>query len=85
MRLGEKITDFELSGYPVRIECGERDIENNMLVISSRITGEKQIISIDQVTETIERMMAEGQVELLKRSRERLLSNVVACETLEDI
>jgi len=85
VRLGEKITDFELSGYPVRIECGERDIENNMLVISSRITGEKQIISIDQVTETIERMMAEGQVELLKRSRERLLSNVVACETLEDI
>jgi hypothetical protein len=56
-----------------------------MLVISSRITGEKQIISIDQVTETIERMMSEGQVELLKRSRERLLSNVVACETLEDI
>jgi prolyl-tRNA synthetase len=85
VRLGEKITDFELSGYPVRIECGERDIENNMLVISSRITGEKQIISIDQVTETIERMMTEGQVELLKRSRERLLSNVVACETLEDI
>jgi len=85
VRLGEKITDFELSGYPVRIECGERDIENNNLVISSRITGEKQIISIDHVTETIERMMAEGQVELLKRSRERLLSNVVACETLEDI
>ena len=34
VRLWEKITDFELSGYPVRIECWERDIENNKMALT---------------------------------------------------
>lgn len=85
VRLGEKITDFELSGYPVRIECGERDIENNNCIVASRITWEKVIISIDDLESTIERMLVEWQKELFKRSRERLQSNVVACYSMEDI
>lgn len=37
-RLGEKIGDWEQSGYPVRIECGERDIEGGKCVVASRIS-----------------------------------------------
>lgn len=58
-RLGEKIYDFELSGYPVRVECGERDIENNVCVVASRITGDKQIVPFDQIVTTIEKMLVE--------------------------
>lgn len=85
VRLWEKITDFELSGYPIRIECGERDIENNVCVVASRITGEKQVVTLDELNTRIARLLEQWQQELLKRSSERLKSNVIACSTLEDI
>jgi prolyl-tRNA synthetase len=56
VRLGEKITDWELSGYPIRIECGERDEESRSCVVVSRITGEKVITPLETLVATIERM-----------------------------
>lgn len=85
VKLGEKITDFELSGYPIRIECWERDIENNVCVVTSRITGEKQIVNLDNLPETIQNLIEEGQNELFKRSQQRLRENTIACDTLEQV
>lgn len=85
VRLWEKITDFELSGYPIRIECGERDIESNSCVVASRITWEKIIIELKELNNTIGRMLTEWQDELFKRSRERLQNNVVPCYSIEEI
>jgi prolyl-tRNA synthetase len=85
VRLWEKITDFELSGYPIRIECGERDIEASNCVIVSRITQEKLVVSIDEINKTVDRMLEEWQTELLKRSTQRLKSNVVPCYSIEEI
>ncbi|MDR1987235.1 MAG: hypothetical protein LBQ24_00215 [Candidatus Peribacteria bacterium] len=53
------MTDFELSGYPIRIECGERDIEASNCVIVSRITQEKLVVSIDEINKTVDRMLEE--------------------------
>lgn len=85
IRLGEKIGDFEQSGYPVRIECGERDMENGKCVLASRITGEKVIISLEEITTTLKRMLEEGQIALRTASRKRLEENIVPCYTMEDI
>lgn len=85
VRLWEKITDFELSGFPVRIECWERDIENNVCVVASRITWEKQVVSLDELSNLVNKIHEEWQKELLKRSQERLRANIVACYSLEDI
>lgn len=85
VRLGEKIGDWEQSGYPIRIECGERDIENNKCVIVSRISGEKLILDHNETELTIARMHQEWQQTLLEKSRKRLEENTIACETLEDV
>lgn len=85
VRLWEKITDFELSGYPVRIECWERDIEEWKVVIASRITWEKEIVKLEDINSTIDRYFIEWQKELLNRSTQRLKSNVVACYSIEEI
>jgi prolyl-tRNA synthetase len=84
-RLGEKITDWEISGYPIRIECGERDRQAGKCVIASRITGEKSIVTLDEVVATVSRMNEEGQAKLLADSRRRLEENTVACFGMEDI
>lgn len=85
VRLGEKITDWEQSGYPVRIECGERDMEARKCVVVSRITGEKVIIELSEIQNTIARMHEEGQTVLRAKSRQRLIENTVLCHTLEDV
>lgn len=85
VRLGEKITDWEQSGYPIRIECWERDMEARKCVVVSRITGEKVIIELTDVPSTIERMHEEGQTTLRARSRQRLIENTIPCHTLEDV
>lgn len=85
VRLGEKITDWEQSGYPVRIECGERDMEARKCVVVSRITGEKVIISIEEVEQTVARMHEEGQSALRAKSKQRLMENTVPCTTLDEV
>ena len=85
IRLGEKIGDFEQGGYPIRIECGERDIENGKCVIASRITGEKAIISLEEMPTTLAHMLEEGQNSLRTASRKRLEENITPCYTMEDI
>lgn len=84
-RLGEKINDFELSGYPVRIECGERDLQFGKCVVASRISGEKVVIERSELSTTVDKMHTQGQQMLLEASTKRLRENTVACETLEDV
>jgi prolyl-tRNA synthetase len=84
-RLGEKITDWEIGGYPIRIECGERDRENGKCVVVSRISGEKEIVSLEEVRDTVIRMSEEGQALLLATSKKRLQENTVACHSLEEV
>lgn len=57
VRLGEKINDWELSGYPIRIEYGPRDIPNNTVVIADRITGEKQVIPLAELVSTVQKLL----------------------------
>lgn len=85
VRLGEKINDWELSGYPVRIECGQRDLENGNCVMVSRITGEKVILKLEEVAANLERMLEEGQQHLLEQSGKRLKDNIVPCQTVDEI
>jgi prolyl-tRNA synthetase len=84
-RLGEKIWDWEQSGYPVRLECGERDIENNKCVVASRITGEKVIIDRTEASNLIAKIHTEWQQILLEKSRNRVQENTIACMTLEEV
>ena len=84
-RLGEKINDFELSGYPVRIECGERDLQSGKCVVASRISGEKVVIERSELATTVDHMHIQGQEMLFEASSKRLKENTVACETLEDV
>lgn len=85
VRFGEKIKDFELSGYPVAIVVGEQECANNICTIISRISWEKIQVPLTEVNSTIERLFQEGQKELFLRSQQRLRDNTVPCDSMEDI
>ncbi len=85
VRLGEKINDWELSGYPVRVEYGPRDIANNVVVIADRISGEKQTVALSDLKQTVENLLNQGQKTLFERTQKRLRDNTVLCSNEADI
>ena len=72
VRLGEKINDWELSGYPIRIEYGPRDMAQSQVVVADRILGEKHITPISDLKKMTETLLEKGQEALLEKSRNRL-------------
>lgn len=54
---GWKFNEWELKGVPVRLEVGPRDIENGQVVLARRDTHEKITCPIENVAETIAKLM----------------------------
>ncbi|MDD2566061.1 MAG: His/Gly/Thr/Pro-type tRNA ligase C-terminal domain-containing protein [Candidatus Gracilibacteria bacterium] len=84
-RFGEKITDFELSGYPVAIVVGQKEMEENLCTVISRITGEKIQVKVSEVSATVEDFFSKGQAQLFAASKARLENNIVPCYSIEEI
>ncbi|MFT4309121.1 MAG: proline--tRNA ligase [Candidatus Woesearchaeota archaeon] len=68
---GYKYNEHELKGVPIRIEAGPRDIENNNVIMVRRDTGEKKIVSLDEISDTIVFMLNAIQENLYKTAKER--------------
>jgi prolyl-tRNA synthetase len=53
---GWKYNEWELKGVPIRINIGQRDIENNTIEIVRRDKKQKQIISLIKLKENMEKI-----------------------------
>lgn len=93
VRLWEKLTDFELSWYPLAVVFWARDItdpwvcKNWKCEIRSRITWEKEIIDINPwiLNEKIEEALNKWQKHLLEQSRNRIENSIVPCANISEI
>ncbi len=65
---GWKFSEYEMKGVPIRLEIGPKDIEKNQVVLARRDTGEKQIVSIDNLENTVKQLLEEIQSNLLQRA-----------------
>jgi prolyl-tRNA synthetase len=50
MRPGEKHFHWEQRGVPFRIEVGPRDVAGRNFVLKNRMTGEKSVVSFDELS-----------------------------------
>ena len=69
---GWKFSQYEMTGVPVRLELGPRDIESGSCVLVSRVTREKVVVSLDNIEEAVAEALARVHDELY----ERALSNL---------
>lgn len=67
-RPGWKFAEHELKGVPVRIALGQRDLENNVVEIARRDTGEKQTIPLDGLAVYIKDLLDEIQQNIYNRA-----------------
>lgn len=54
---GWKFSEYEMKGVPLRLEIGPKDIENSQCVIVRRDNREKSFVPLDNLEETIERLL----------------------------
>ena len=68
---GFKFAEAEVKGYPVRIEIGMRDLENNEVTIVRRDTLEKIKVKIDNVIEELNDLFPKIQDSMYEKALKR--------------
>ena len=82
---GWKFAQCEMKGIPVRIELGPKDIEKNQCVLVSRVTREKDFVSLDDLTDELGRKLKEVRDELYRRAQENREKKTYRCTSLQGI
>ena len=68
-RPGWKFAEYEAKGVPVRVAIGLRDLENNSAEVARRDTKEKNIISLDGLSQHIASLLDEIQDSLFNKAK----------------
>ena len=58
-RAGVKFADAELVGFPIRLTVGPRGLENGIVEMVERASGEKREVPLDEVVTTVTSRLAE--------------------------
>ena len=81
---GFKFAEQEMHGYPLRIEIGPRDIENNVCIIARRDTGEKLECSLDELQKRVGQLLEQIQKDMYEKARKHLEEHTYAAATPEE-
>ncbi|MCR2805050.1 proline--tRNA ligase [Paenibacillus soyae] len=82
---GWKFNEYEMRGVPLRLELGPRDMENGVVVLVSRITGEKRIVQQDNLVAEVEKMLEETHQEMFNRAKAFREDNSRSVDTLDEM
>jgi prolyl-tRNA synthetase len=82
---GFKFTEWERKGVPLRIEIGPKDVEKGTVVMVRRDNGEKIFVSVDEVADTAEKILAEIQDGLLERAKQFRSENSRNIDSYEEL
>lgn len=81
---GWKYSQYEMKGVPVRLEIGPRDIESGSCVLVSRVSREKNFVSLDTLESEVEKMLNYVHEELINRARKNLSEKISEALTYEE-
>ena len=81
---GVKFNDCEMRGIPLRLEMGPRDIENGECVLVRRDTSEKISVKLENLEETIEKLLEDIQNNMFEMCKKRMEEKTTEAHTLEE-
>ncbi len=82
---GYKFAEAEVKGYPIRIEVGNRDLQNGVVTLVRRDTLEKTIVPMEEVIDHIEELLTAIQHNLYNRALDRRNSMIYEVDSYEDL
>ena len=66
---GWKFSEQEMRGIPIRVEIGPKDIEANQAVLVRRDTGEKIVVSLDEITDKVGELLETIHHDMYEKAR----------------
>ena len=81
---GVKFNDCEMRGIPLRLEMGPRDIENGECVLVRRDTSEKISVKLENLEETIEKLLEDIQNNMFEMCKKRMEEKTTEAHTLDE-
>ncbi|MBE6856962.1 MAG: proline--tRNA ligase [Ruminococcus sp.] len=82
---GWKFAEYEMKGVPVRVEIGPKDIEAGQCVVATRHNGEKTIVPLDKLEETVAQKLVEVRDGLFAKALENRENKTFDCKTMDEI
>ena len=82
---GFKFNEWEQKGVPLRVEVGPKDIEKNTILVSRRDDESKNPYPMDDVENTIKKLLDEIQDNLFKNSENTLKDNTTHVESFSEL
>ena len=82
---GFKFADAEVKGYPIRIELGKRDLENNQVTLVRRDTLEKIVVNYEEVLEKIKYLLETIQKDMFEKAKKRRDSMIYEAKTYDEL
>ncbi|MEG1288031.1 MAG: proline--tRNA ligase [Bacilli bacterium] len=85
---GFKFAEAEVKGYPIRVELGKRDLENNNVTLVRRDTLEKIVISYEEIVSKVKELLVTIQDDLYEKAltrRNSMIYDVLDYEELKTI
>ncbi len=80
---GFKFTEWEFKGVPVRLAIGPRDIEQGTIEIARRDTLTKEVVSLDDIANTVECLLETIQSNLFQKALDFRTSMTFSVDTWE--
>ena len=82
---GAKFFHWERRGVPVVLELGPRDVASGKIVLKRRDTGQKDILSQDDVAAALPAALDRIQSDLFGAAKQRLKANTVLSDSLAEV
>ncbi|MEG0977058.1 MAG: proline--tRNA ligase [Bacilli bacterium] len=85
---GFKFAEAEVKGYPIRVELGKRDLENNNVTLVRRDTLEKIVISYEEIVSKVKELLVTIQDDLYEKAltrRNSMIYDVLDYDELKTI
>lgn len=82
---GFKFADAEVKGYPIRIELGKRDLENNQVTLVRRDTLEKKAVHFEEVVTEVKELLETIQNDMFNRAKIRRDSMIYDANTYDEL
>lgn len=82
---GWKFAEHEMRGVPLRIEIGPKDIAAGQAVIARRDTGEKVIVSLNELAAKTGELLSAMQKEMLERARKHRDQHTYTAASMEEL
>ena len=82
---GWKFSEYEMKGVPVRVEIGPRDIENGVVTLVKRNTGEKISVKKEEMVETVKQLMETIHKEMYQKAFRYLLDHITEVHNMDEL